>query len=56
MCTCIQALITDPGHWRAASVRSAQFMDSRFSEARMVAPYMEALSDLRALPAPANAD
>jgi glycosyltransferase involved in cell wall biosynthesis len=56
MCTCIQALIADPHQWRATSLRSAQFMDSRFSEARMVAPYLQALSDLRALTAPANAD
>jgi glycosyltransferase involved in cell wall biosynthesis len=46
MCTCIQGLMADPHQWQAASVRSGQFMDSRFSESSMVAAYLEALADL----------
>ncbi len=47
MCTCIQGMMADPRQWQAASLRSGQFMDSRFSESSMVAAYLEALSDLR---------
>ncbi len=55
LCAGIQALTTDPHEWQGASLRSAQYIDSRFSAARMVAPYIEALSELRAPPAPASA-
>jgi len=47
MCACIQELMADQHQWQAASLRSGQFMDNRFSETTMVAGYLEALSDLR---------
>ena len=39
--------MADQHQWQAASLRSGQFMDNRFSETTMVAGYLEALSDLR---------
>lgn len=47
MCAGIQALLADPLQWHAASQRSGQFMDSRFSESAMIAAYLDALSDVR---------
>jgi len=55
MCACIQAMVTDAHQWQAASLRSGQFMDSRFSESGMIAAYLEALSDLRPGPPPVTA-
>jgi hypothetical protein len=44
LCAAIAMLSSDPGAWEAASLRSREYMDNRFNEARMVSPYVEALS------------
>jgi hypothetical protein len=51
----VAAFSTDPREWEPASLRSREYMDSRFNEARIVGPYVEALSDLYAPAASAGA-
>jgi glycosyltransferase involved in cell wall biosynthesis len=46
MCAAIVTLSSDPREWEAASLRSREYMDNRFNEARMVSPYVEALSSI----------
>jgi hypothetical protein len=46
MCGAIVTLSSDPREWEAASLRSREYMDNRFNEARMVSPYVEALSSI----------
>jgi len=46
MCAAIAALSRDPHAWQAASLRSRQYMDTRFNETRMVAPYVAALAGM----------
>ncbi len=44
MCSAICALHDDPREWAATSERSRQFIESRFNENKMVAPYLEAFA------------
>jgi glycosyltransferase involved in cell wall biosynthesis len=46
MCAAIVTLSTDTSQWAAASLRSTQYIDSRFNETQMLAPYVEAIRDL----------
>ncbi|MDB6088083.1 MAG: hypothetical protein JWN85_867 [Gammaproteobacteria bacterium] len=55
LCAAVTLLSNDPGEWESASRRSREYMDNRFNEARMVAPYIEALSYLYERGAPVRA-
>jgi len=55
MCAAIVKLRSDPREWEVASLRSREYMDHRFNEARMVSPYVEALSSLYERAAPVRA-
>ena len=55
MCAAIDRLSSDSREWESASQRSREYMDSRFNEARMVGPYVEALSSIYERAAPIRA-
>jgi glycosyltransferase involved in cell wall biosynthesis len=55
MTAAIATLATEPVAWEAASERCRRHMESRFSESRMVDPYVAALAELSGAAQPARA-
>jgi glycosyltransferase involved in cell wall biosynthesis len=55
MYAAIVKLSSDPLVWETASLRSREYMDNRFNEARMVSPYVEALASIYERAAPVRA-
>ena len=47
MRSAVTALCTDAGLWEATSERCKRYMDARFDEAQMLAPYLEAIESLQ---------
>lgn len=55
LCEAIVTLNGDAHAWETASQRSREYMDNRFNLARVIAPYIEAVTELHAHSAPIRA-
>jgi glycosyltransferase involved in cell wall biosynthesis len=52
LCEAIVTLHDDAHAWETASQRCREYMDNRFNPAKVIAPYIEAVAELHAQPAP----